>query len=387
MTWTIRRGFLPDNDPLISSVNLKDLDELGDHIPEWMNQRRVREELVHGLRVAKGYDFEKSYNVMVPYNGCFESVKETIEKILSNGSRDELEHVMRLYSYFASSYVFATNEEPASRIPKEIAVPLVAIADAVGRKPILSYASYCLYNWKKLDPNKDIVVDNLDLIQYFTYEDNSTHEAWFILIHVDIEARAAEGISAIIDYFSDPAVDLSNCLSKLKSSFQKVNATMLRMTEGCSPDFYYNKVRPYIFSFEDVVYEDCFDNKPQTFRGETGAQSSIVPAVIAALGIKHKESILTKHLDVMRDYMPPFHRNFISEYENNNSLRNDVKTNEEKHLYNDCVQEVLDFRNTHLEYAMNYIHKKVDSSKGTGGTPYVEWLSKLVDETKNFFIE
>ena len=54
----------------------------------------------------------------------------------------------------------------------------------------------------------------LDLIQYFTHGDNSSHEAWFILIHVDIEARAAEGIGAIIDYFSDPTEDLSNCLSK-----------------------------------------------------------------------------------------------------------------------------------------------------------------------------
>ena len=31
-------------------------------------------------------------------------------------------------------------------------------------------------------------------------------------------------------------------------------------------------------------------------------------------------------------------------------------------------------------------HKKVDNSKGTGGTPYMEWLSKLVDETEKFFI-
>ena len=85
--------------------------------------------------------------------------------------------------------------------------------------------------------------------------------------------------------------------------------------------------------------------------------------------------------------MPPFHRNFILEQENDKNLRDLVKTDEEKHLYNDCLQEVLDFRNTHLEYAINYIHKKVDNSKGTGGTPYMEWLSKLVDETEKFFIE
>ena len=45
------------------------------------------------------------------------------------------------------------------------------------------------------------------------------------------------------------------------------------MPEGCSAEVYFKKVRPYIFGFTDIVYEGCFGDVPQSYRGETGAQS------------------------------------------------------------------------------------------------------------------
>ena len=51
------------------------------------------------------------------------------------------------------------------------------------------------------------------------------------------------------------------------------------MPEKCDPYVYYHRVRPYIFGTKDnpdlkkgLIYENQFDNKPQFFRGETGAQ-------------------------------------------------------------------------------------------------------------------
>ena len=67
---------------------------------------------------------------------------------------------------------------------------------------------------------------------------------------------------------------------------------MNRMPEKCDPFIYYNRVRPYIFGWKNnpatpqgVIYEevDEYNGKPQLFRGETGAQSSIVPALDALL--------------------------------------------------------------------------------------------------------
>ena len=86
---------------------------------------------------------------------------------------------------------------------------------------------------------------------------------------------------------------------------------MNRMPEGCSADVYFKKVRPYIFGFTNIIYEGCFDNAPQNYRGETGAQSSIVPTMLRAFGIEHKNSMLTQHLEDMLTYMPAPHREFI----------------------------------------------------------------------------
>jgi len=36
-----------------------------------------------------------------------------------------------------------------------------------------------------------------------------------------------------------------------------------------------------------VVYENCFNNEPQYYRGETGAQDSIIPAMDCALGLEY----------------------------------------------------------------------------------------------------
>ena len=73
--------------------------------------------------------------------------------------------------------------------------------------------------------------------------------------------------------------------------------TLRRMPEWCEP-FIYHRVRPYIHGWknhpdlpEGVIYEgvEAYGGKPQQFRGETGAQSSIVPALDAMLGVGHKE--------------------------------------------------------------------------------------------------
>ena len=42
-----------------------------------------------------------------------------------------IERAMLVYSYFASAYVYATYEEPASRIPAGVAVPLYHLSRAV----------------------------------------------------------------------------------------------------------------------------------------------------------------------------------------------------------------------------------------------------------------
>lgn len=396
MMWDIteERGFLGMHDPLRSlSLNshlpgtekyiplIARLENIPICLANWIEERRVREELVVNLREISGLfdeDFFSLLDHQVPADEA------------------NYERLMHLYSYMASAYVYARHETPATRIPCEIAIPLVKVADHLGRKPILSYASYCLTNWERnisgplsISP---ICLDNISLMTNFcTPEVGKRDEDWFILIHVEIEAGAAPGVYAckqLLDGTSTPYL----ILSKIHQSLISMNKTLERMPEQCSPDNYFRWVRPYIFSFNNVVYEGCFDNQPQTFRGETGAQSTIIPLFLTALGIKHKNSMLTHHLMEMRDYMPQPHQKFLQNLVNhqansNVSLRTCAITNNDlRAVYNECITEIVRFRAKHFEYAMNYIYNKVDNPNGTGGTPYVPWLKQLKEETEEHFI-
>lgn len=289
------------------------------------------------------------------------------------------EYLFRTLCYMASAYVHSGDK--SSKIPSYIAVPLVHLSKELKRPPILSYASYCLYNWELINDKAPVKLGNIQLIQNFT-EEYKRDEDWFILIHVDIEARAAEGVSAILANQTGTK-SLLDTLKSLHNSLINMNITMARMPEKCDPDIYYKHVRPYIFGFKDVVYSGCFNEEPQNFRGETGAQSSIIPAFINFLGIKHQNSMLVQHLEDMKKYMPAKHVIFIN---NIQSIRDQVDDTT-KELYNACIEEVIKFRNKHFEYAVNYIEKKVENPTGTGGTPYIPWLKQLVEETESFIIK
>jgi indoleamine 2,3-dioxygenase len=223
-------------------------------------------------------------------------------------------------------------------------------------------------------------------------------EDWFIMIHVAIEYEAKEILSALKKYFFDSGnqSDLEDGLKSMK----KINQLMNRMPEKCDPFIYYNRVRPYIFGWknnpttpEGVVYEgvDEYENTPQIFRGETGAQSSIVPMLDALLGVTHSDDPLKEYLDEMRLYMPKEHRDLLNALDSwSQTERPSVVESisiEDQNIIDETIKEVHIFRNKHLEYARIYIYEQSltnDSNSnivGTGGTPFMKYLDKHLQET------
>ena len=177
-----------------------------------------------------------------------------------------------------------------------------------------------------------------------------------------------------------------------------MHGTLARMPEHCDPYIYFHRVRPYIHGWRDhpalpdgLIYEGVseFAGAPQRFRGETGAQSSIVPAIDATLGIAHQEDRLAAYLREMRDYMPPPHRAFIAHLEATTRVREVVSAGggEPRDAYNECLRILADFRSRHLEFAGRYIYLQSrsweanPSTVGTGGTPFIPYLSKHREET------
>lgn len=370
MQWTLHDlGFLPNHDPVtaLRESTFEPIERLGADLPRLVHERAFRSK-------SAGY-----WTAPIDWDGTIARLEEA-----------EVEHLFKRFSYFASAYIHAPGLEPATRLPAYVAVPLVRLAQRVQRPPILAYASYCLHNWRRIDSAGPVALGNIELLQNFSMPgDGKSDEDWFILVHVDIEARAGVALRAVSSAQSvldnRDLAGLETLLERTAAGLHAMNQTMLRMPEGCSPDVYFRKVRPYIFGFNDIVYEGCFNDAPQTYRGETGAQSSIVPTMLMALGIQHQSSLLTQHLGDMRNYMPAPHRRFI---EVQPSVRDLVLQSGErvKQWYNACIAELIAFRSRHFDYAVNYIEKKVDNPIATGGTPYVPWLRQLIEETKAFYV-
>jgi indoleamine 2,3-dioxygenase len=311
-------------------------------------------------------------------------------------TQNELECAMRSYSFFASAYVYAAYQETSNRIPAGVAVPLHCLAKRLDRRPILSYNSYGPQNWRRIDKNGPVALGNIEVIQNFL---GGKDENGFILDHVPIEANAAPALlgapKAQSMAFTNNEEGLNETLLAIALSLEKMVATLARMPDLCDPDIYYREVRPYIHAFRGVVYEGVgeYDGKPQSFLGETGAQSSIVPCLYAVLGIEHVNDPLLGYLAEMRKYMPVRHRQFIVALERNKSIVRkwalDNKTSDPDCAvaYDKCVFFLWKFLKMHFGYADRYIHQQTQTSssnptcRGTGGTPFMEYLNKHVEET------
>ena len=324
----------------------------------------------------------------------------SINELLINQMGQDLKLAMSQLSFIAHAYIWG-DKKPHGKLPESLAKPWVEVASNQGRPAILSYASYCLDNWFLIDAEEPISLENVGLINNFL---GGVDEDWFVTIHVCIENAASEAINACSQIAGcdqdTPENEISNLLQKICLSMRRVNEVFSRMPEKCDPYIYYHRVRPFIFGTKDnpdlkngLVYGGQFDNEPQFFRGETGAQSSIIPSLDGALQIAHTKDHLRHYLNEMRDYMPPKHREFISKLEKKSQVKKLVENSKRlSEQYNECLEEIRAFRAMHLEYAGTYIHKQSQIKNpfgrggstitGTGGTPYMTYLKKHRDETE-----
>lgn len=335
--------------------------------------------------------------------------RDTIEKLPPFPTpglvgRAEIELAMQILSYLGHAYVWAA-PTPAGVLPANLSTAWFEVAQKLGRPPVLSYASYALHNWRRIDPAGPIACGNIVLLQNFM---GGIDEEWFILIHVDIEAKAARVLRALVDaqqaVAGSDSGSLQASLETAAAGIESMHGVLSRMTEYCDPYIYYNRVRPYIHGWKDnpalphgVVYSGvaAYGGKPQMFRGETGSQSGIIPACDAALGIAHQDDPLRRYLMEMRDYMPPAHRKFVEALEQGPRVREAVKAEGSaplKSAYNACVHWVQEFRSKHLDFAASYIQNQKQTSDanptavGTGGTPFMVYLQKHRDESRKHLL-
>lgn len=126
-----------------------------------------------------------------------------------------------------------------------------------------------------------------------------------------------------------------------------------------------------------VIYEGV-SSEPLSFRGESGANDSMIPLCDNLLNITMPDTPLTSILQDFRSYRPGNHRQFL-EHVRATSLNLSLKSYafaapSSAALYLLALNQVRDFRWRHWCFTREYILKKTTHPVATGGSPIVTWL-------------
>jgi len=308
----------------------------------------------------------------------------------------QIHRAMLLLTVFGNAYVWGESN-PALKIPKGVAIPLWQVAERLGLPPIVAHAHMALQNWQRLDTSQPVALDNLAALQLFL---GGLDEQWFYMVTVAIEAEGGPAMEALIAAQAaaeEKAVDVMvEKLNALEKVMTRMLAVLNRMAEKCDPYIFYHRIRPFVAGWPapGIIYEGVSDT-PQQFIGGSAAQSPLIQALDAGLGIRHERPETQQFLTEMREYMLPAHRKFIEILASETSIRSFVESQRQAFpaladQYNACLKVLDAFRQKHIELSVRYIlHQAKDQGdvKGTGGTTFVSLLSESRKETKAGFIK
>ena len=271
----------------------------------------------------------------------------------------------------------------------------------------MSYAaSYALYNYSLVNPNLGASeYSNIRLIRAFEQGlDASSSEAGFILTHIHMVQETGPLISGAVDLLAtieDRPQDMSVVISAfqtLLAAMTRIEAHMEQMWTHSLPKDYIS-YRTFIFGITSqsmfpngVIYQGTRygDDKSLYFRGESGANDSIIPLLDHLLEIPMPKNPLTEILRDFRSYRPKPHREFLAwvmsksaevgvkDYCAHPLPRQSSEIDENSLLlpilYLKLLDHVRSFRWRHWLFAREYIIKRSSHPTATGGSPIVTWL-------------
>ncbi|RYO85062.1 hypothetical protein DL764_009232 [Monosporascus ibericus] len=329
----------------------------------------------------------------------------------------------RDYSFLASAYLLEpchmrfVKGEPYGLgrqvLPAQLSRPIARCAEICGFYPFMEYAgSYALFNYRLEDPSRGLEYSNLRLVRAFEHGlDPTSSEAGFVLVHIDMVRNSGplvEGTMACLTALSpDRALDaaaqrreFNEGLRLILGAMRRVNGVMESMWAKSKPRSY-TSFRTFIFGItsqsmfpDGVVYEGVSDGKPLSFRGESGANDSMIPLLDNLLQVQMPDTPLTDILRDFRDYRPSNHRRFLA-WVGDRAAELGLKdfalaktataaggvsdeesglVAESRSLWIQVLDQVRDFRWRHWCFAREYILKQTSHPTATGGSPIVTWL-------------
>ena len=384
-----KNGFLPIKDPL-------------NKLPDRYNKLQ---NIIDDLYVVKD---NNTGILSVPNKivNLVETLPNYIEIIYSETDIFIIQALFRSFTILASSYTLELAYQEYLRsgnygkardiLPANVAIPLVHVSKIIGAYPWLDYFyAYGPGNYVKLFSHGGLHWSNLDMACKFH---GSNDEVGFMMVHVYINELSPMLVKSVMNYGANKNNDnLILCCKVLK----EMNDRRKEMWAASRYERY-NDFRIFIMGIEGnkdifpngLIYEGCFDNKPQYYRGQTGAQDSIIPMMDIFTGIVdyYPDNQLTKYLLDLRSYRPKCIKDFfkdLREYysDSKHNLFSYLKmtNNIEGLVYLlKIIDEVYLFRNGHWQFVQKYIMSNTKYSYATGGTPITSWLINQIDAVLNY---
>jgi indoleamine 2,3-dioxygenase len=324
-------------------------------------------------------------------SGQLRGVLERLPVLDPSGLPDDpaRERAMLILSVAANAHVHG-GAEPAMRLPAGVAVPLCALAATLDRVPIVTHASMVLQNWRRIDPGAPLSADNAETRVDFL---GGADERWFFIATLGVELAGAPALPVLAGLGDRVAggddAGLQADLERVAAAARAMRGALARMGEWCAPWVFYHRIRPFLAGWPapGLVYEGV-DDAPRMCLGGSAAQSTLIQAFDAGLGVRHTRPETAGFLHEMRRYMPAPHRAFLAALEAGPDLRAHVAAAGRPGLtaaHDACLQALGDLRRDHMAMAARYITAQApragDAALGTGGTEFVGFLRAARDET------
>lgn len=172
-------------------------------------------------------------------------------------------------------------------------------------------------------------------------------------------------------------------LKELHAVLATINEVMDTMWARSAPQDY-QKLRTFIMGIKDqsmfpngVLYEGV-DKEPRFYRGESGANDSIIPTCDSVLQLPFPENPLTEILKDFRTYRPVNHTAFLAHVFDRATevgVREFALQDANTALwYLANVDRVREFRMRHWNFTKEYIIRRSSHPVATGGSPITTWL-------------
>ncbi|XP_033127559.1 indoleamine 2,3-dioxygenase 2-like isoform X2 [Anneissia japonica] len=243
-------------------------------------------------------------------------------------SHKELRLAHTCLTALVHGYVWMAGEQNiVSSIPMNLAIPVCGVSERLGIDPALRHYTFVLNNWTLRDRSKKLELSNVEtIIKVRGGED----ESWFFMVALQMELDAAPGVCAIVR--AQQAVKgaetkvLKDCLMAISASISQVELALKRMHEQCRPDVFYGVLRPFFNGWDStafkskglqgLIYEGVSPH-PRVYAGGSGAQSAILFAFDAALGVTQSNSGYKMFFNMLC----PAHKQFVETTRNGPSIQ------------------------------------------------------------------